>query len=235
MIHLGNGALAALSYGFSSIIITVSNKYVLSVYNFNFPCLITLSHMIACTTISYVLKAAGIIQFADWNFRVASKILPVAILNVINIAVSMAALERVNIPMFTALRRLTVLFVMIFQWKLNGIVPSKQIALSVALMVIGAIIGGAGDLTFDVAGYCWVLLNNALTAGYLSWIKKVEKAANLDDKSNSVFGTVFYNSVLAIPMLCLGAFFSGELMALPTFPHLHDLSFWVCSVSCTTC
>jgi hypothetical protein len=135
-----------------------------------------------------------------------------AVLNVFNVVISQKGLGRVNIPMFTSvtcgviaiavraleialcrtLRRLTVLFVMITQFLLNGIKPSGLVGGSVSLMILGercarimlypdlsvlrfagAMIGGWGDLTFDMRGYTYIILNNICTAVYLSLIKKV--------------------------------------------------------------
>jgi hypothetical protein len=47
------------------------------------------------------------------------------------------------------------------------------------MMMTGALIAGAGDVSWDPLGYLLVLINNIFTAAYLSLIKKVSRETNL--------------------------------------------------------
>jgi len=87
----------------------------------------------------------------------------------------LAGLRFVNVPMFGVLRRLTTFLVIVLQYLTLRKSVSLAELLSVIVMVIGAVIGGWGDLTFDAWGYFLTTLNCFLTATYLVWIAKKQK------------------------------------------------------------
>jgi len=63
-----------------------------------------------------VLKYKGYVQFPALQWSVAKKVAPLAIVFLGYVVVSLVSLARVNVPMFTALRRLTILFVMVEEY-----------------------------------------------------------------------------------------------------------------------
>lgn len=163
-----------------------------------------------------------ILQFSSFDRKLAMKALPLSICFVANIVVSICALGLVNIPMFTALRRLTVLCVIFNEALMLHKRPTILISLSVCIMILGSLIGGWGDLAYDPVGYLLVLLNNAITATYLVLIKRTIGETCLKDDSN---GIIYYNSLLAVPCLLIVAWANGEIMDVPQFPHLASPSF----------
>jgi hypothetical protein len=54
------------------------------------------------------MKARGWADFPSFNWDVAKKVAPLSFVFISYVVISLFALERVNVPMFTALRRLTV-------------------------------------------------------------------------------------------------------------------------------
>ena len=81
--------------------IILFNKCVLSVYDFHFPALMTLCHMVSCLVFTTGLKALGVVQFEDFQPGVAAKVAPVSIAFVMNVVIGLAALRVVNVSMFT--------------------------------------------------------------------------------------------------------------------------------------
>ena len=116
------------------------------------------------------MKRAGLVDFPAFNFATARKVAPLSFVFVAYVVVSLISLGRVNVPMFTALRRLTIVFVMIEEYFLlseaeapgagaEGAAPpspradimaSKAVIGSVFVMLLGAAIAAWKDLTFDL-------------------------------------------------------------------------------------
>lgn len=193
-------------------LIIIANKYVLSVYNFNYPGLLTLAHMISSVFFLDLMKSKKLVSYPDFKWDVAYKVLPITVCFLLNIVISAMALRLVNVPMFTTLRRLTLVFVMVTQRFLNKTVPSQGSVISVFVMMLGALIAGWGDLAFDLLGYLLVLINNIATALNLSLMKKIASSA-LGSADESNFGVVYYNSLLSIPMLLVFCLFNDNEFA----------------------
>ena len=62
------------------------------------------------------MKRAGLIDFPAFNFATARKVAPLSFVFIAYVVISLISLGRVNVPMFTALRRLTIVFVMIEEY-----------------------------------------------------------------------------------------------------------------------
>lgn len=72
--------------------------------------------------------------------------------------------KAVSLPMLTALRKFSILFTVIAEMIVLGSRPSLTVQLSVSLMILGALIASAKDLSFSFYGYLMVTINNFFTA-----------------------------------------------------------------------
>jgi drug/metabolite transporter (DMT)-like permease len=124
---------------------------------------------------------------------------------------------------YRTLRRLSGLFILALEWLVLGLRPSLSKVTSLSVILLGAIIAGAGDLAFDFASYSFVMINNLFTAGYLIAIKKLD---NGEPKLTS-FGKVYYNSLISIPWLLIIAFLNGEMASISKYEYLGDFGFQV--------
>jgi len=84
---------------------------------------------------------------------------------VTNVSVGLAALSLVNIPMFSALRRLTVLFVLGSERLLLRKRHPRRLGVAVLFLTAGAVVS---DVKFSAIDYMLVMHHNALTACYLA-------------------------------------------------------------------
>lgn len=152
---------------------------------------------------------------------------------VANVSVGLSALTRVNIPMFSAFRRLTVLFVMLAEFLFLRRTYSRRVVLAVFTLASGAFVSALGDVTFSRLGYLLVFLNNILTASYLASIKRTMKDLHLDPLSLTYYISVFS----AIPVVML-AYLSGDLRnamhAYATRVELHESSWFLPSLLCVS-
>lgn len=72
------------------------------------------------------------------------------------------------------IRRSTTLLVVAGEYSLFAKHPSRRSLAALALMVGGAVVAGASDLTFSLPGYIWVSICVVSTAAYLLLIKKLQ-------------------------------------------------------------
>lgn len=142
---------------------------------------------------------------------------------VVNIVVGWYGLQLVPIPMFLAVRRTTTAFTLLAEYFILKKVAGPSTQLSVAFIVLGALIAGYPSFTSDYVGFMYTIANNILTAIAMSVTKRFS-----DDFRFNAFGVVFYNSIIALPLCLVGALVTGEFeytFSASTFP---PGATWVC-------
>lgn len=58
--------------------------------------------------------------------------------------------------------------------------------------------GALNDLTFNLRGYVWMLVNCAVSAGYILYMRVCIRLVEFAD-----FDSVYYNNMLAIPVMAV--------------------------------
>ncbi|KAL3330414.1 hypothetical protein AABB24_034318 [Solanum stoloniferum] len=134
----------------------------------------------------------------------------------------MESVRGVNVPMYTTLRRTTVVFTMIVESILAGQKYSRPIIGSVVIIVFGAFVAGARDLSFDFYGYAIVFLSNITTAIYLATIARIGKSSGLNS-----FGLMWCNGIVCGPFLLVWSLIRGDLALTMDFPYLFSPGFLV--------
>lgn len=107
-------------------------------------------------------------------------------------------LQYLTVAMFTVFKNLTIIIVALGEERIFGSRISGLMWISFGLMVLGSIIGGMNDLSFNVLGYFWMILNSASNAAYLLYMKGTIKSVGFTD-----FDSVFYNNMLSLPILII--------------------------------
>lgn len=148
--------------------------------------------------------------------------LPVAVTYLLYMLVTMESVRGVNVPMYTTLRRTTVVFTMIVESILAGQRYSRPIIGSVVIIVFGAFVAGARDLSFDFYGYAVVFLSNITTAIYLATIARIGKSSGLNS-----FGLMWCNGIVCGPFLLVWSLIRGDLALTMDFPYLFSPGFLV--------
>ncbi|VFQ60741.1 unnamed protein product [Cuscuta campestris] len=197
------GAYAAVSYMSSAVLLVLFNKAALSLYNFPSASVITLCQMICSCFFLYLLRQWKMISFhlaespttsdnskALVPLKSVIDTLPLAVAYLLYMLVTMESVRGVNVPMYTTLRRTTVVFTMMVEYILAKQRYTRAIVGSVALIVFGAFVAGARDLSFDLYGYFVVFLANITTAIYLATIARIGKSSGLNS-----FGLMWCNGI----------------------------------------
>ncbi|KAL8153025.1 hypothetical protein V2J09_010785 [Rumex salicifolius] len=232
------GAYAALSYMTCAVLLVLFNKAALSSYSFPSANVITLFQMISSCSFLYVMRRGKLISFSATEslspidnsvtlvpLETLAHTFPLAMTYLLYMLVTMESVRGVNVPMYTTLRRTTVVFTMVMEYILVRQKYTSSIVGSVGLIVLGAIVAGARDLSFDSYGYAVVFLANITTAIYLATIARIGKSSGLNS-----FGLMWCNGIVCGPLLLLWTYVRGDLSLTMHFPYLLSPGFLVVMV-----
>ena len=197
--------LAALFYGASSLAVIFVNKIIMSEYAFPYFDFLAAVQFAATTVIlSLLIIFRKIDSIPAISFSVIGEVLPISVMFLGNVLCGLGSTRSLNLPMFTALRRFSILMTMVAESCMLGSKPSSGVVLSVAMMVGGAVIAAVFDLSFDLQGYVLVFMNNIFTALNGVWMKKA-----LGPKGQcSKMAVLYYNSLFCGIVMLL--FFSSQ-------------------------
>jgi GDP-mannose transporter len=98
---------------------------------------------------------------------------PVTLLFCLMLWTSGKALRFVSMPTFTVFKNLAVVGTTGWEYVRFGSRVSMGIIFSLALMVSGSIVAGAGDLTASREGFFWMLVNVLCTVAYVASLKEL--------------------------------------------------------------
>ncbi|KAK7532681.1 golgi GDP-mannose transporter [Phyllosticta citricarpa] len=215
----GNPILPVLAYCGSSILMTVTNKYVLSGTGFNLNFFLLCVQSVVCIVAIQSLKTAKVISFRDFKADEARKWLPITILLIGMIYTSTKALKFLSIPVYTIFKNLTIILIAYGEVLWFGGSVTPMALLSFGLMVLSSVIAAWADIQHALAnhggsgsseasdkistlnsGYMWMLLNCFCSATYVLGMRVRIKLTNFKD-----FDTMFYNNLLSIPILLVSS------------------------------
>ncbi|KAI9832521.1 MAG: GDP-mannose transporter [Sarea resinae] len=221
-----NPALPVLSYCVSSILMTVSNKFVLSGTGFNLNFFLLCVQSVVCVIAIQTCKSMGIITYRDFSSEEAKKWFPISVLLIGMIYTSTKALQFLSIPVYTIFKNLTIILIAYGEVLWFGGSVTGMALFSFGLMVVSSLIAAWADIQHALqsyghstneasakistlnAGYLWMMLNCFCTATYVLGMRKRIKLTNFKD-----FDTMFYNNLLTIPILLFCSIFVEDWSA----------------------
>ncbi|KAF3989592.1 hypothetical protein FT663_02852 [Candidozyma haemuli var. vulneris] len=204
-----SGPLSIACYCFASILMTLTNKYVLS-KDFSFNFLLLAVQGMTCTAIIATLKALNIITYRPFNKEEAKKWLPIVFLLVAMIYTGSKAIKGLSIPVYTIFKNLTIILIAYGEVLWFGGKVTTMVLGSFLLMVLSSVLACYGDTSAsrsaeDVAsmyhGYFWMFANCFASAAFVLIMRIRIKLTNFKD-----FDTTYYNNLLSIPILLVATF-----------------------------
>uniref|UniRef100_A0A8C9WSU6 UDP-N-acetylglucosamine/UDP-glucose/GDP-mannose transporter-like n=1 Tax=Sander lucioperca TaxID=283035 RepID=A0A8C9WSU6_SANLU len=168
-----------------------------------------IGQMIITLVVLYAAKMSKTVQFQDFDRSIVLKIFPLPLLYVGNHITGLASTKKLSLPMFTVLRKFTILMTMILE--------------VVLAIVLGAMVAASSDLAFDLEGYTFILLNDALTAASGVYTKK-----KLGTEGLGKYGVLFYNALIIVIPTLLASAFTGDLHKAVTFEDWVETTFIFC-------
>uniref|UniRef100_UPI003AB10341 nucleotide sugar transporter SLC35D2 isoform X2 n=1 Tax=Centroberyx gerrardi TaxID=166262 RepID=UPI003AB10341 len=165
---------SAVFYAGSSFLITVVNKTVLTSFRFPSYMCLGIGQMITTIVVLYAAKMNKTVQFQDFDRSILLKIFPLPLLYVGNHITGLASTKKLSLPMFTVLRKFTILMTMILEaYVLRKTFP-KRLVYSVVAIVLGAMFAARFVLMYSII-LC-SHYNSALTTTVVGAIKNVAVA-----------------------------------------------------------
>lgn len=132
--------LSAVFYAGSSFLITVVNKTVLTSYRFpSFLCL-GIGQMAVALVVLHTAKKCKKIKYPDFDKSVLFKIFPLPLFFVGNHVTGLASTKNMSLPMFTVLRKFTILMTMVLEVYILRKTFPKRLVCSVMTIVLGAMV-----------------------------------------------------------------------------------------------
>lgn len=216
--HIVNsGPISILSYCFSSILMTVTNKFVVNLKDFNMNFVMLFVQSAVCALLLMILKTFGYAKFRPLNKTDAKKWLPISFLLVLMIYTSSKALQFLAVPIYTIFKNLTIILIAYGEVLFFGGSVSGMELSSFLLMVLSSVVATWGDQqaiaanaselegpTFNI-GYLWMFANCISTALFVLIMRKRITLTNFKD-----YDTMFYNNVLAMPILLLASIMAED-------------------------
>jgi solute carrier family 35 len=208
--------LTGLYYMISSIALTSSNKVLYSVYGWTDTLLLVWLQSSFTVSIFLLLSFVGLTDaravFCSGKMRRGvfwRSFVPLFLAYISMVASSLASLNVTSLAVYNSLRRCTIVFVMVAQFLRTGDLYSQAVKGSVALMVIGSLVAGATDVTFNIRGYSLILLANISTSVYLTSMAPAKEALG----SSNFF-------IQALDSLTVFFILGNFVSPVPVFHHL---------------
>ncbi|KZF25872.1 GDP-mannose transporter [Xylona heveae TC161] len=207
---------AVLAYCFSSISMTVVNKYVVSGSSWNLNFLYLAIQAVLCTAAILVLKRAGFItDLAALESGKVKRWFPVSVFFVGMIYTSTKSLQFLSVPVYTIFKNLTIIVIAYGEVLWFGGSLTPLLLLSFGFMVLSSVVAAWADIQAALngtghsgetaaaisnlnAGYAWMGLNVVCTASYVLGTRKFITSLNFKD-----WDTMFYNNLLSLPIMII--------------------------------
>ncbi|XP_072760475.1 solute carrier family 35 member D2-like protein [Anoplolepis gracilipes] len=212
--------MSAFFYGVSSFMITVVNKTVLTSFAFPSFQVLGIGQMLATILVLFVAKKLRYVEFPNLEVTTFTKMWPLPLIYIGNMIFGLGGTKQLSLPMFTALRRFSILMTMIAEYYILGVKARLSIQLSVYTMILGAVVAALNDLAFNLEGYIFILLNDFFTAANGVYMKK-----KLDSKELGKYGLMYYNSLFMLGPTILLAWWMGDIALALEFPDWSNLFF----------
>jgi len=213
------GLMAAVSYGAVSGSMSFMNKMLLTSYEYKYPDCIMLYQVVVTTIVLTICRLLNICDLPAWTLKSKEFFFP-SLCFAIHTTLALAALGALSIPIYNVLRRMLPLASLLMSVYILKQKPSRNIVLSVMLMVLGTLTTGFGDLRFTYLGYFEAIASFIAQSIYLTYVQKTGVEKNV-----SALYVTYINSINCVPLLLIETVANGNLLKSIEFPGFYETSF----------
>jgi hypothetical protein len=141
---------SCFAYTFCSITMVLANKALASGYQADIDFLVIAFQGLCAVVLVLGCDTAGVIELGTrFDPQVAVQWLPVNVFFVAMLSTGFLSLRHLNVPMVTIFKNLTNVGIMWGEWSFYGQHVSGGAVLSCAIMILGAVLAAANDITFS--------------------------------------------------------------------------------------
>jgi len=194
---------AAAAYATTSTLTMMVIKYLLTELHFPSFALVAMLQYMASVVVLFAqakILSKPSVRLPPPTLNIIVDIAPVSALFFCNTLCGLGATKTLNLPIFVLFRRFSIVMTMALESALLGKRFKMGVKLSVALMIIGALVVSFDHMSFNTYGICLILLNDIFTA-----LQGVVLRKTLDEKAERL-GTsaiVFYSNLFALPLVAM--------------------------------
>ncbi|GAA0144023.1 secondary carrier transporter [Lithospermum erythrorhizon] len=193
-----------LGYALCSSLLAVINKFAIT--KFNYPGLLTALQYFTSAVGVWVLGKLGFLNHDSFNWDIAKKFLPAALVFYLAIFTNTNLLRHANVDTFIVFRSLSPLLVAIADTTFRKQpCPSKLTFLALVIILGGAVGYVATDYGFTLTAYSWAFAYLVTITTEMVYIKHMVTNLGLN-----TWGFVFYNNLLSLMMAPLFWILTGE-------------------------
>ena len=197
---LADNAFVAL-WIFVSALVILFNKYILTVYGFPFPVTLTMTHMLFCSSLAFVLvRVVKVVPASEGMTRdaYAKKIVPIAALFATSLWASNTAYVYLSVAFIQMLKALSPVTVYSIGCAIGIEQYTHKRLLNMAVVTVGVMIASYGELNFNAFGFFVQIVAVVVEACRIISVQLVLGKANL--KLNSIT-TLYYVSPMCFVFL----------------------------------
>jgi len=206
--HYGVDILASLSFLVASVALILLHKAIAIVYPYTFTVVILqglVTIMMNAAVMIYEYYALGV-KLYIFNLPELVQFLPVAGFFLVILITGFECLKYISVMTFIALRSLSCWTSYFGEITLLGRPFRWQVLPSLMIIAIGGVVYWMHDREFNLTGYMIIVANIFAQSGFALYNKWLDKK-----KHYSVYTMSMYSNIIAVTVVVLFAFVSGEL------------------------
>ncbi|TMW62631.1 hypothetical protein Poli38472_005249 [Pythium oligandrum] len=222
--------VSCIVYSLMSNLMVLTNRYLVGRKYFAFEekfFVVAVQAAVAVLVLE-LAKAQKLVSYESYKSDVAKKWAPVTFFFVAMLYTGTQATAGLPIHIVTVFKNVTNIIIVFGEWRLFGEKVGGLVIASLVIMLFGAMmssysdVGGGRSTASTLAGYFWMFLNCASTAGYVLYMRYATSKSSL---KISKFGMAFYNNLIALPLLAPPMILNGEMFTVWSNRLLSEFNF----------
>ena len=198
MNHPSPALVSCLMYSLCSVSMVLVNKTLMTTYGYGYPMVLLFFQCCCSLMLLSCANVAGLIPRFDFKLsrdRVVTWI-PVNIFFIAMLITGFFSLKYLSVPMVTIFKNANNILVTVGDWYFYGQRVSKWVALTLVLIIAGAVLAGLNDIQYSFEGYAWTFANCISSSGYVLYLRTAVKKIKVGR-----FAMVYYNSLISLPLV----------------------------------